>query len=61
MQSSLSALQQRVLALLAGIDPPTKDGGFSPPTLAWVLRGVRLRGAEQHAPFRDWLIHRLLH
>jgi hypothetical protein len=51
-------------------DAPRKDAGFSPLTLAWVLKGTDLRPAlkalgwsaavvEQLLAFRDWLIDRL--
>lgn len=51
-------------------DAPSKDAGFSPLTLAWVLKEFDLRPAatalglsteygEQLSSFRDWLIDRL--
>lgn len=51
-------------------DAPSKDAGFSPLTLAWVLKDFYLRPAatalglsaeyaEQLSSFRDWLIDRL--
>ncbi len=51
-------------------DAPRKDGGFSPLTLAWVLRdwqpavlanasGWPASTANELEPFRDWLVERL--
>ena len=51
-------------------DAPQKDAGFSPLTLAWVLKGTDPRpalkalgwsaaGMEELLAFRDWLIDRL--